>query len=233
MGPRDEEPKAPGSAGRSRETAGGGRWAQSSEVPRPGVAPAAGGGREGAPAGVWEGKLDRLGVARGDGARRGEGARRCSGSKRGGMNRAAAGRPRLGFSAKRLVDIATGRKRRQGEKEEDARLSPDTENVSGLWTDRISSQRESSCLRRAWKSDLVPDSQSGAGECCRGLRFISARGQTPGTCVCLVELNKEPGHARRQGQASWTIVSEEVSSALGTETSFLTHCCPPGPLAVA
>lgn len=68
----------------------------------------------------------------------------------------AARRPSLGFSAKRLFEIATGRKRRKCEKEEDAWLFLDVENVSGINT--ISAQRESNCLRRAWKSDLVPDS---------------------------------------------------------------------------
>lgn len=162
LGPRDEEkPKARGAGERRAEQEDRGLRAQAADAgadesaaPRAGrealgsrgrgsllpqsiagMAPLLESGRE-----SWMDLVWREAMGRGDAPAQGVAARR----------------PSLGFSAKRLFEIATGRKRRKGEKEEDAWLFLDVENVSGINT--ISAQRESNCLRRAWKSDLVPDS---------------------------------------------------------------------------
>lgn len=68
-----------------------------------------------------------------------------------GLNRHAARRPGLVLSTRMRFEIATRRERRKGEKGAHAWLFLGMENVSGIRINKISSQRELNCLRKAWK----------------------------------------------------------------------------------
>lgn len=89
------------------------RWERSSGVPGPGsLLPAAVGSSEGAPAGAWEPKLDRVSVARGE-----EAAAKSSAGWSAGVNRDATKSSGLGFpTTQGSSKLSPGRREDQARK---------------------------------------------------------------------------------------------------------------------